>query len=310
MSEELKRKLYDYEVNPSEVVWGRIAIVLDDEINAEFPQKLYDAEVPPPVDAWNKIETVLDEDIKEEYPAKLYNLEVAPPAKTWEKISAALEEEKALTYIPSKRKIVPFLRYAVAACFIGLIAFGSLKLLNRKTTDQVAESKKILPQNGPAKIIQPGSQKNLAVQPIPSGNNNLPGERTALAKADIESRRKIVQTKYMAQTVDPSPIAMSSPFSFQQTSLSGNIPGSNSMVSESDRYLMFMNPDGYLIRMSKKLAEALGCFYTNGNSEEYKQCQEQIKKWRDKIALSSATSSPDNFMDILDIIKSVQDKEL
>ena len=31
------------------------------------------------------------------------------------------------------------------------------------------------------------------------------------------------------------------------------------------------------------------------------------KKWRDKIAQSPATSSPDNFMDILNVIKSVQE---
>jgi hypothetical protein len=43
--------------------------------------------------------------------------------------------------------------------------------------------------------------------------------------------------------------------------------------------------------------------------EEYRQCQEQIKKWRDKIAQSPSSSSPNNFMDLLDIIRTVQDKE-
>jgi hypothetical protein len=70
---------------------------------------------------------------------------------------------------------------------------------------------------------------------------------------------------------------------------------------------MFVNPDGYLIRISKKLAETLGCSYTNGSSDENNRCQDQIRKWRDKIAQSPATSSPDNFMDILNVIKSVQE---
>jgi hypothetical protein len=310
MSEVLKRKLHDYEVNPSETVWNKIASALDEEINAEFPQKIYDAEVTPPADTWNKIETWLNKDIKEEYPAKLYNLEVAPPAATWQKISDALQEEKALPRIPSKRKMGPFVRYAVAACFLGVIALGAFKLLNRKTTNRAVVSKNILPQNNAATIIQPGSEKKSVELAIPATSNNLPKERTSLVKTDIGSKRKFPQTRYMAQTINPSPVVMSSAPSFQQASLRGSIPGSNSMVTDADRYLMFMNPDGYLIRMSKKLAEALGCFYTNGNSEEYKQCQDQIKKWRDKIAQSSATSSPDNFMDILDIIKSAQDKEL
>jgi hypothetical protein len=82
------------------------------------------------------------------------------------------------------------------------------------------------------------------------------------------------------------------------------------LIADADRYLNFMDPDGSLIRVSKKLADAVGCFYSRGNSDEYKQCQEQIKKWRDKISQSSSTPSADHFMDILDILKSVQDNQL
>ena len=115
----------------------------------------------------------------------------------------------------------------------------------------------------------------------------------------------------MTQMVDPTTVSVNSTTSdFQQASLRGEVPGDCPLVSDADRYLMFTNPDGYLIRMSRKLAETLGCIYTKGNSREYKQCQEQIKKWRDKIAQSPATSSPDNFMGILDIIKSAQENKL
>ena len=79
MNEELKRKLYNYEAEPPEIMWSRIVATLDQEINAEFPQKLYTLETPPPFDAWNRIEEKLEEDIQEQYPTKLYNLEIAPP---------------------------------------------------------------------------------------------------------------------------------------------------------------------------------------------------------------------------------------
>ena len=42
MSGELKRKLYDYEVTPSEKMWSRIASALDEEITGDFPQTLYE----------------------------------------------------------------------------------------------------------------------------------------------------------------------------------------------------------------------------------------------------------------------------
>jgi hypothetical protein len=314
MSEELKRKLHDYEVHPSEKMWNKIAAALDEEIAAEFPQKLYEVKVDPPANAWSKIAETLEQDIKEEYPAKLYNLEVAPPADTWQKISAVLEEEKILPRIPSGRKIVPFVRYAIAASIIVAVAFGALKLLNQKTTDRAVADKTVTPQNIPPTIIQPESQKNSSVQSVPALSNNLPKENTSLVKTNVVSRRKSLtqQTGYMTLLADASTgITNSSALKFQQASLNvGEVPGNCPVISDADRYLNFMNPDGYLIRISKKLAEALGCFYTNGNSEEYKQCQEQIKKWRDKIAQSPASSSsPDNFMDILNIIKSAQDNE-
>jgi hypothetical protein len=313
MNEELKRKLHDYEVTPSQRMWDKIAAVLDEEMNAEFPQKLYDTEVTPPARTWNKIAASLETGNQVEYPAKLYNLEIAPPAVTWEKISAVLDKENSLPQISSKRKTVPFVRYAVAASIIGVVAFGALKLLNQKSANRAVAIKTDIPQNTSPIIIQPDSQKNSSAQTVPAPSNNLPKEGTVLVKTNVVSKRKssAQQTGYMTQLADVSTgVTNSSALNFQQASLRGEIPGNCPLISDVDRYLMFMNPDGYLIRMSKKLAEALGCFYTNGNSEEYKQCQEQIKKWRDKIAQSPATSSPGNFMDILDIIKSLQDNEL
>src|ERR1051326_1272174 len=118
MSEELKRKLYNYEVEPPEVIWRRVAAALDQEINAEFPQKLYALEETPPTAVWNKIEQQLKNDDKEQYPAKLYDIEVAPPAESWNKISDALNEERTPLRNASKARVVSFVRYAVAACIV------------------------------------------------------------------------------------------------------------------------------------------------------------------------------------------------
>ena len=50
MSEELKRKLYNYEAEPPGMMWSRIVTALDQEINAEFPERLYTLEATPPVE--------------------------------------------------------------------------------------------------------------------------------------------------------------------------------------------------------------------------------------------------------------------
>ena len=313
MSEELKRKLYDFEVNPSEKMWNKIAVALDEEISDQFPQKLYEAEVNPPNDTWNKIASVLETGIKDEYPSKLYNLELAPPPDTWQKISAAIEEEKALPRIPSQRRVISFVKYAVAACFIGAIAFGALKLVSRKTIDRAVADKTVTPQSVSPITIQQDTTKNSSVQPVPVLSNNLPKQGIALVKTNVVSRKKPLaqQTGYMTLLADASATGInSSALNFQQASLRvGEVPGNCAAISEEDRYLNFMNADGYLIRISKKLAEALKCYYPTQRTQD-NLCDEQIKKWRDKIAQSPASSSPDNFMDVLNIIKAAQDKEL
>jgi len=307
MSEELKRKLYNYEAEPPEVVWNRIVTALDQEINAEFPQKLYNLEQTPPSELWDRIEQGLEKGSKEQYPEKLYNIEVAPPPQAWNKILMLLDRRKSLPETPKKGRIVSFVRYVAAACIIGVIAFAAFKLLNQTTGNRPVAIETVAPQ----KDSSPTSNQNPTEQPIPSLSNNLPKESSSLAQIEIRHRKKTLPeaSSYMTQMAATLPAATDSKSisDFSQISLKGDIPGNCSLISDADPYLMFVNPDGYLIRISKKLAETLGCIYTNENSGEYNRCQDQIKKWRDKIAQSPATSSPDNFMDILNVIKTVQE---
>ena len=305
MSEELKRKLDNYEADPPEIVWRRIVAALDQEVDAEFPEKLYALEVTPPLYTWNKIEEGLEREGKEQYVAKLYNIEVAPPPAAWNRILSSLHEGNSLTKFSSKGKIITFVRYAAAACIIGILAFGAFRLLSQKTGGGPVAVKEVSPKKDSA--LSP-SDSPQAVEPL---DNNLPKEGPVLARAETRSRKTNLPepATYMTQlaTNFPSTTGSKALSDFRQVSLKGDIPGSCATISDADPYLMFMNPDGYLIRISKKLAETLGCVYNNGNSNEYDRCQDQIKKWRDKIAQSPATSSPDNFMDILNVIKSVQE---
>jgi len=305
MSEELKRKLYNYDAQPPDIMWSRIAAALDQEINDEFPQKLYDLEVTPPVNVWSEIEENLQADGKEQYATKLYNIEVTPPPRAWNKISTLLNGEKTPPKIPSKGKVISIVRYAAAACIIGLLALGAFKLLNQKTGKEPVAVKAVSP--GKDSVLNQNTTQHL----IPPQSNNLPTEGQSLARIETKSRKKNSPepTTYMSQMAATSarPIGSRSNSDFRQVSLTGEIPGNCSQISDADPYIMFVNPDGYLIRISKKLAETLGCVYSNGNSDQYNRCQDQIRKWRDKIAQSPATSSPDNFMDILNVIKSVQE---
>ncbi|HEY1870202.1 MAG TPA: hypothetical protein VGG71_04045, partial [Chitinophagaceae bacterium] len=255
----------------------------------------------PSNNVWNKIAGELELE-QEKYSIKLYHLEIIPPASTWEKISTILDEEATLPRIPSTRRIIPIVKYAAAACLVSIIAFGGYKILNRQTNIPVVAAKKVLPQKKSSTNQTPDQKTFVETKPVLS--NNLPKEgkftRSTVARKNISPTRLI-------QMMDPSfGISPAPADPFQQASLVGNIPGSHPVVSDND-YLTFLNPDGYLVRISKKLAQTLGCIYPDRNSQQYIHCQEQLKKWGDKIAQSPVSSSPDNFMDILDIIRSVNE---
>jgi hypothetical protein len=58
------------------------------------------------------------------------------------------------------------------------------------------------------------------------------------------------------------------------------------------------------VRISKKLSDLFCCV---SGEEQDENCTNQLKQWREKIAASPFNPSPDNFMDILDLINSLQD---
>jgi hypothetical protein len=65
-----------------------------------------------------------------------------------------------------------------------------------------------------------------------------------------------------------------------------------------------MTPDGNIIRMSKKLKELICCV---SGEEQDKDCIDQMKKWRERLANPSASHSSSNFMDILHLVNSMQE---
>ena len=67
---------------------------------------------------------------------------------------------------------------------------------------------------------------------------------------------------------------------------------------------MLMTPDGNIIRMSKKLCDLVCCV---SGQEQDEGCKSQLKIWQEKMASSSVAPSPGNFMDILNLVSTLQD---
>ncbi len=268
--------------------------------------KILNYEVSPPPALWEKIANELDEsELAKKFPSKLYEAAIIPPVSAWDKISASLDADHEKN-IPEHKRFSLLAKYAVAASLIGLMAWGGIRLLNYKTGhDEISQQE----------IIQPGKdtitpETNLAIQTTPENttlatNNSseearndaaLEASKRTFAKLDlpVNSRLKEIATSYhFASLVVPEdiPDIMTPDIITNTTDISGC-------------YIMLMNPEGQMIRMSKKLSDLACCV---SGEEEDSACKDQMKKWREKVASSPSSHSSGGFMDILSLVKALQE---
>jgi hypothetical protein len=304
MSEALKNKLHEFESVPPSTVWDRIAVALNEEVHADFPATLKDIEVTPPLQTWSNIIATLDGE--NELSNRLYDLEIAPPAAAWNAIAASLENE-AQPRIPAIKRSIPIWKYAAAACLLCLLAFGTVRLLSNNKSDGFAgQVNPSSPVSTPV-VAPSNSRDSSAQQSISPGETRE--ERSLLAVNDLNTRKRPAASPltYMTSLVDDASAIVKPAAGIREASLQDDVPGCNTSISQAaERYLLFTNSDGAMMRISKKLAQTLGCLYNNGSSQNSQQCEEQVKKWKDKLA----QSSPDNFMGLLDAVKSVDGNKL
>lgn len=257
--------------------------------------RLYNAEQTPPPNVWDKITTALDEShIADQFPSKLYNAEATVPAAAWDKITEALDAEDT-PVIPMRRKSPVFVRYAAAIAVLLVITFGIVKWnSNTESADpgKVASSKDTtVPGNKP--LINP-SETNVAVNSGTEEYDTAEESPVTISTAQVKTAAYIrkQKTNYNFSEDVGSAIAM----------YAYNEPAQNL----SDRYVMLMTPNG-IVRMSKKLGDIICCV---AGEEQDDECKDQIKRWQEKLATSPGAASAGNFLDILNMVSSLNEPEL
>ena len=310
ISEELKQQLQHMQIEPPAAAWDKISALLDEEVYAQFPQQLSSLNIQPPATAWQKIEEQLEPSL-ENLAAKLYDLEIPAPPAAWQSISTALNQQENGAVIKTlhRPKLNSFIKYAAAACLLVAVAFGIYKITGSKTDEPTAISTPQQLSKNTGNVITPNKEQPVSTE---QPSNNLPAETKIYASVKRRTEKNDLASNtsagYMTQTPD-NYSSEENLASFQQASLHGNVPGSHSILQNLDRYIIFTNPDGYIVRISKKLAEALGCVYNNATSEQTRLCQDQIKKWSEKLSQLPVSASPDNFLNVVDMLKSAQQND-
>jgi hypothetical protein len=320
MSNELQNKMYNYEVPPPPGAWDKIVHELDEShLTEKFPSLIYNASATPPAGVWEHIATELNEQqLSVQFPATLYNLEATPPQSAWEKISASLDEKDEPVH--TRRRVIPlFVRYAAAAVFIGAIAFASINLLSNKKTDNgLAAEKTATPQNNA--IENPddnGMASNPSEEMQEEARNDaaLEESKHTYASLDLSDKHRVsgmnedlflspAATIRSGESIAPQQTYKDIECSEVHNALFSSLDPSIDMAS---RYSMLMTPNGQIIRISKKLGDLVCC--VSGEDQD-QECQDQLKKWRRKIADAPVAPSPGNFMDILSLLQSIKEPGL
>ena len=261
--------------------------------------KLLNYETVPPQQTWGKIAAALDEAQQgDQFPARLHAMEVQPPALSWEKIADSLGKDvKEAVVINQPSRFRYFLRYAAAAIVIGALAFGILRWTGSSTAyTNTAGTATALQQDSNRSIAAPAADSQQAMANNETDTPVAEQNKKLIAKIDRPSRN---QARRYNNNLVPA----------------GGYPGANKASSaiytyndhvplSADRYIMLMTPDGNLIRMSKKWSSLVCC--VSGEDPDA-DCKDQLKKWQQKMAASSLTTSSGNFMDILSLVSSLDE---
>ena len=331
MKDELQHRIYHYEVPPPGGVWEKITEALDDShIGEKFSKKLQHASDTPPAAAWAAISSTLNElHLSNQYPSTLYNLEASPPPKAWDKIAASLAVKPAIDNT-RRAPVIPFLRYAAAAAIIGAVVFGTITLLNRTSgessnTDIATNNSTVNNQASATQPPETGTLNPEITQPVENSvpvisdeeRNDRALEASKQTYAGLgynpQQRMKKVNEEFFRTPADPievsanfNPVHTYEELECTDVNTPSFASGSFS-IDMAGRYAMLLSPDGHFIRVSKKLGDLVCCVT---GEEQDDACIDQLNKWRRKMANSPVTPAPGNFLDIVDLVRTLKETNL
>ncbi|MCH5597182.1 hypothetical protein [Niabella ginsengisoli] len=284
----LSAKINSLKATPPANLWDRIATELTEAENiSKVSSLLYNREETPPAAAWDNIANELNDQTGFNGIAeKLANQEVLPPVTAWDRITNELDDQQALETI--EKKLVDLQINPPASAWLSI----RKELENKKEHQSLVVPMHhgwlkyaaaacfvaiisvtaffILSDNDGATYTAGNSTQNTNAP----GVKNIAGPQQANAG---RSQEEVLQGI--------------------KTSLGNAYSVSIEKNKElQNRYIILMTQDGNVVRMSKKVSNMADCIAGEDHS-----CDDQISKWQKEMASSSVPSSPDNFLDILDL---------
>jgi hypothetical protein len=299
-------KLNNYEVIPPAEVWDRIAIDLDDLADTDgIGRRLHEMEVAPPPVAWNNIaDALISGTDTDNYVVRLQNMEVVPPPAAWNQIQTELYQSAETPVVSIKKRRPAFIRYAAAAALIAAVSLSVVKWTGSREKGAIVQIENANPVT-PPKPNNPATNESIITPDKQAATTDLASVASPASPASAQppiasnyNRVKQPVKRTRASTASTTAADYSDQYTNPIYAYQDYVP------NLADRYIMLMTPDGNFIRMSKKLGNLVCCV---SGEEQDADCKSKLKQWQEKLATSPFATSPGNFLDVLNLVGSLDD---
>lgn len=237
----------------------------------EWRKNLYDYEATPPNDTWEKISREIENDVPAIREA-LYDYAEEPPALTWLAIEGQLDKA-IVTPLNRYRKPLAYVT-AAAAVLSGLIFFSDI--FNKDQKGSVAPELS-------ASVYKP-VQPSAPVEPAENNSQTIADDPSEPASEKSPAPEKVPVSDQRNET--KRAIASIQPLSFDP---------------DDENYIYLTSANGEVKRISYKFEEMI--------PEMKKQNSELIRKWKQKLESSAFIPAGDNFFDIAEMVKILQEEK-
>ncbi len=289
-------------------------------MSANWKNRVQNYSEVPPQGTWENIAQILDADTKatKSWIERVNNYEEDAPAFVWQNIENALDKPE--TKIVSINKNRNIYKFAAAAVFASLLATGIWMYTQSNNTDDntnnIAEVNSSKTNN-----VKPPQKTDIAENTTSSNASETQESKLPTAQVVIEKKElKKVQQKTKDIEIDNSDVALAKdPFENDNqkiTPSNGQLNNNPDLMNVPNTYVTVAGPNGQLVKVSSKFSKLLG-LVNDGKADKEKLdviidqskfWSTKFKQWRDKMLHNNITTSPDNFMDIIELMKVVEEK--
>lgn len=238
----------------------------------EWRKNLYEYEETPPNNAWEKISRELDSDVPAIREA-LYDFAEEPPSSSWQAITATLDQPSA-TPLYRYRKPLAYIA-AAAAVFAGIMFFSDF--FNGKDQEFIPEIAASV-----YKPVSPVQENGMQVEESRTDSPSLDQQVAVIEKKSVQELQK-QDDQFRISKRD---IAAIQPVKFDP---------------DDENYIYLTASNGEVKRLSYKFEEMI--------PEMKNQDSELIRKWKERLEASSFIPAGNNFFDIAEMIKILQEEK-